>query len=80
MTLDLIRDTLGWCAVLNIALLLAWWLLFISAHDFIYRMHSEWFQISVTRFDGIHYSGMALMKTFILVVNIVPYLALRIAG
>lgn len=80
MTLEVVRDTLGWCAVLNIAILIVWWVFFSFAHDFVYRMHSKWFQISVAQFDGIHYAGMVLLKAFIMAANIAPYLALRIVG
>jgi len=50
------------------------------AHDWMYRMHSKWFNIPVEKFDAIHYSGMAIFKIAILVFNLVPYLALRIVG
>ncbi len=80
MTLEIIRDMLGWCIVIN-WIVLAWWLLFfIMAHDWMYRIHSKWFKISVETFDAIHYSGLAIFKTAILVFNLVPYLALRIVG
>ncbi len=36
--------------------------------------------MSVEKFDGIHYSGMALFKTAIILFNLMPYLARRIMG
>jgi len=45
-----------------------------------YRFHSKWFNLSVDKFDAIHYAGMALFKTAILLFNLAPYLALRIVG
>jgi len=80
MTLEIIRDMLGWCIVMN-WIVLAWWLLFfIIAHDWMYRIHSKWFKIPVETFDAIHYGGMGIFKAAILVFNLVPYLALRIVG
>ncbi len=80
MTLEIIRDALAWCTVINWGLLL-WWVLFITlAHDWTYRIHSKWFKISVETFDAVHYAGMALFKTLIFLFNLVPYLALRIVG
>jgi hypothetical protein len=80
MTLEIIRDALGWCIFIN-WILLAWWLLFfILAHDWMYRIHGKWFNLSVEKFDAIHYGGMAIFKTVIFVFNLVPYLALRIVG
>ena len=78
MTIELIRDTLAWCAVINIGLLL-WWYLFITfAHDWTYRWHTKWFKMSVDTFDAIHYGGMGLFKIGIFLFNLGPYLALRI--
>ena len=74
----MILGVLGWCAVINIGLLLWWWLWFMLAHDWVYRIHTKWFNIPVGKFDVIHYSGMAIFKILIFVFNIVPYLALRI--
>ena len=80
MTIEIIRSTLAWCTVINWVLLL-WWLLFFTiAHDWTYRFHSKWFNLSVEKFDAIHYGGMAFFKLFILLFNLVPYLALRIVG
>jgi len=78
MTVNLLLNLLGWSALINIGLLMWWFLWIMVAHDFIYRMHTRWFKISEERFDGIHYSGIAFYKITIFVFNIVPYLALRI--
>ena len=80
MTLELTRSMLAWCSVINIGLLLWWYLFFILAHDWVYRMHSKWFNIPVDRFDTLHYAGMGLFKMGIFLFNLVPYLALRIVG
>ena len=80
MTLETIRSTLAWCAVIDIVLLIWWFLFFTLAHDWTYRMHSKWFKLSVERFDAIHYAGMALFKISIWLFNLVPYFALRIVG
>jgi len=80
MTLEVIRDALAWCAVINMGLLLWWFLFLILAHDWTYRFHSKWFKLSVDQFDAIHYGGMALLKTGIFLFNLTPYFALRIIG
>ncbi len=80
MTLETIRDMLAWCTFINWIFLLWWLVFFIVAHDWMYRIHSKWFHISVDKFDTIHYSGMAFFKIAILLFNLVPYLALRIVG
>ena len=80
MTLELIRDALGWCTIINWAMLIFWWLFIVFAHDWVYRYHSKWFNVSAARFDEIHYQGMALFKSGIILFNLTPYLALRIVG
>lgn len=78
MTPELIREVLGWCALINMGLLL-WWLLFITlAHDWVYHFHGRWLKLSPERFDAIHYQGMALFKIGIFLFNIAPWLALHI--
>jgi len=78
MTLELIREVLGWSTLMNFALLLWWFGFFALAHDFVYRLHSKWFNIPVGQFDAIHYGGMAVFKLGVILFNLVPYLALRI--
>ena len=80
MTIEMIRSALAWCAVINMVLLLWWLLFFVLAHDWMYRIHSKWFDISVDKFDAIHYAGMAFLKIGIFLFSLTPYLALRIIG
>ena len=78
MTVELLKGTLAWSAVLNMGILL-WWFLFLTlAHDWVYKWHSKFYKISIDRFDTIHYAGMTFYKICIFSFFIVPYLALRI--
>lgn len=80
MEAEAIREFLLWCTMINVGLLLLWWLMFVFAHDWILSFHGRWFRLSVERFDGIHYAGMAMFKILILVFNLVPCIALVIVG
>jgi hypothetical protein len=80
MTIELVRDALLWCFIINIGILLWWFLFFSLAHDWVYQFHGRWFKLPVEKFDAIHYAGMAFFKICILVFNIVPYFALCIVG
>ena len=80
MTIDLVRDALLWCFIINIGILLCWFLFFTLAHDWVYRFHGKWFKLSVEKFDTIHYAAMAFFKICIFMFNIVPYFALCIVG
>ena len=80
MTVELLRDMLGWCSVINFALLLLWWLFFSFAHDWVYQCQGRWIKLPVETFDSINYGVMAAYKIAIFMFNLVPYLALRIVG
>ncbi len=80
MTLEIFRDALGWCTIINFGLLLWWFLFFTFAHDWTYRMHSRWYNLTADRFDTLHYTGITFFKIGILFFNLVPYLSLRIVG
>ena len=78
MNIEITRDVLLWCTVINYGVLLLWFLIFIFAHDWMHRLHGRWFQLTVEQFDAIHYTGMAIYKIGIILFNLVPYLALLI--
>ena len=78
MSVDILRGVLGWCAVINVGLLLWWFFFLVFAHDWVYRMHSRWFKIPVEKFDAIHYASIAFYKIAIFVFIIIPYFALLI--
>jgi len=80
MTIEILRNVLAWCTVVNFGLLLWWFMFFALAHDWLYRLHNRWFKLPEEKFDAIHYAGMAFFKICIFVFNLVPYLALRIVG
>ena len=78
MSIAIARDVLLWCAVINYGVLLVWFLFFLLAHDWMYRVHGRWFHLSVEQFDALHYASMALFKIGILLFNLVPYVALHL--
>lgn len=78
MTLDTLQVFLGWCSVINIGILMFWFIIIIVARDFIYTVHSRWFKIPRDRFDAIHYNAMAYYKLTIFIFNLVPYFVLLI--
>ncbi len=80
MTIDLVRNALMWCSIINMGLLLWWFLFFTLAHDWVYHLHGKWFKLTVERFDTIHYAGIAFFKICIFMFNIIPYVVLLIIG
>ena len=80
MTLEVLRNALGWCTVINFGVLILWLLMITLARGWIYRVHGRWFKISEEAFDAVHYAGMGLFKIGVWLLNLVPYLALRIVA
>ena len=80
ITLAITQAFLGWCTVLNMGLVLIWFLLFTYAHDWLYRFHSRFFRVNTEQFDALHYAGMMIYKIGLWLFFLMPYLALRIAA
>ena len=78
MNIEMLRRFLLWCAIINYAVLLIWFFLFVKAHDFVYKLHGKWFRLSKERFDALNYGGMAVYKIGVLLFNVVPLIALLI--
>jgi len=80
MSIEIVRDFFAWCSVINMGLLLFWFLMFSLARGWVYKMHSKWYRLSESSFDAIHYGGMTAFKMAFFLFNLVPYFALRIIG
>lgn len=78
MTICEIRNVLLWCVGLNYAVMIIWFGAFVFAHDRIYEMHKRWFNLSVTTFDTIHYTGLAVYKIGVLLFFLVPLIAILV--
>lgn len=79
MVADNLTVVLGWCFVMNYLVLLVWALLFTCAKEWMYRLHSRWFDISRPVFDAMHYGLMGVYKLLILILFLTPYVAIRLA-
>ena len=78
MTATTLQAFIGWCALINFGLLTLWFLSFVLAKEWMYRLHGRWFNISRERFDAIHYGGMAGYKLAIWLFNLAPFIALHL--
>lgn len=80
MTFETIRNIFAWSLTINLALIILWFILVSVASDWIYKMHSKCFKLSRESFYSIHYGGILFFKLLIIVFNLVPYIAMHIAG
>ena len=78
MTLEELREVLGWCLLMNLGLL-AWWAAWIvGARDFVREMHRRWFDIPDQQFEVIHYTLMGVYKLGIILFVLIPWIVLHI--
>ncbi len=78
MAIEEIRSVLGWCTLINYAVLLYWFAMFRFAHDRVQQIHGRWFSIPTETFDTVHYALMGVFKLGIFVFNVVPWIAIHI--
>jgi hypothetical protein len=78
MDMKTLGRMLGWCLLINFAILMLWFVMLTAAHDWVYSLHARWFAISENQFDLLMYGAMAFYKIGVILLNGVPYIALRI--
>jgi hypothetical protein len=76
--LDIIAGILLRCFLGGMVLLTVWFTWFVFAGDWIYQIHSGWFQIPKQGFDAIHYAGMAVTKIAIILFFLLPWIAIKL--
>ena len=69
-----------WCTIINGTLLVLWTAMCALAPDIVYRMQNKWFPIPRETYNVVIYLFLGLFKIVFLVFNVVPYVALLIAG
>lgn len=80
MATDVLASFLGWCLALNFALFGLWLILWFLIPETIYRLQTTFFNLTRSTFDVAFYSFLGGYKLLVLFFNLIPYLALKIAG
>jgi hypothetical protein len=78
MDVSELKEFFFWSTVINYGVLLVWFAGFTFAHDWVYRMHTRWFKLSVETFDALNYLGVAVYKIGIMLLNLTPLIALHL--
>ena len=69
------------CFILGIVVLMIWFLFAVLLWPLIPEVHGRMFkQITGHQFQVIHYCGMGLLKLFVTVFFLIPYIAMRWTG
>jgi nitrate reductase gamma subunit len=80
LDLAIARNMLFWCTIINYGVLVLWSVLMIVPHEWMHRLANKFYRVSADQFDVINLAGIVFYKTLIIFFNLVPYIALLIAG
>lgn len=78
MTLESLMVFLGWCSVINIVVLISTTVSLLAFKGPITRIHSQMFGVDPENLPTTYFQYLANYKIAIFMLNIVPYLALRL--
>ncbi|MEC7289932.1 MAG: hypothetical protein VXW22_07595 [Pseudomonadota bacterium] len=77
MTLNDLTQFLAWFTVLNYALMLVSWLIFIAIKDTAMNLHSSTMGVAKEELPRLYFQYFSIYKVLILTFGLVPYLVLR---
>ena len=80
MTIEALTAFLGWTAIINVAILVFSSLIVIVMRGSISRIHARMFGVDEKDLGRAYFQYLGQYKIAIIVLNIAPYLALRLAG
>lgn len=78
MDIEHLISFFGWCAVINIGVLLYWAFFLMIIPDWTYRYTNRWLSVTQESFNTIHFQLIGVFKLGVILFNIVPYFALII--
>ena len=76
-SIETLTTVLGWCTVLNLGMLAFTGILAMTMRDVMTRIHSRMYGVSEADLPRIYYQYMAQYKMATLVLNLAPYVALK---
>ena len=75
-----VREMMLWCSILNLGLLILVFLMFRMAGKWICKIHGKIWDLPEENVRISLYRTMATYKMLVFILNVVPYVALRIIG
>lgn len=80
MTLDQLTAFFGWMSIINIGLLFVAFFALLLMKPWALEIHQKIFDVDVPHLRRIYMKYFALHKILTIVLNIVPYFALKLVG
>jgi hypothetical protein len=76
MNIETARSFFLWCSIINYVILVLWAVFATFGRDWLYRIWSRLFRLSIEQFDMINIVGITFYKCSVFLFNIVPCIAL----
>ena len=80
MDIETLTSMFGWMTVINLGILIFAAAMVRVTGDFAYEVRSKIFPMDREWFDKVTYAAVTLYKIFVIVFNVVPYIALTIVA
>ena len=77
-SIETIREFLGWCSVINIGMLFLSTIMLTVMRSWIIKIHANLTGVSEAELPRLYLEFLGNYKMLIIVLNFVPYIALRI--
>jgi hypothetical protein len=77
-SIETIREFLGWCSVINIGMLLVSTIMLTIMRSWVIKIHASTTGVSEMELPRIYIEFLGNYKILIIILNVVPYIALRI--
>jgi len=78
MDINQITTLLGWCTAINIGILAFSAISLFIFKDLVLKTHSKLSGVNTSKLPTLYFSYMANYKIGILILNLVPYIALKL--
>ena len=76
--IETLREFFGWCTVINVAILLLSTLLIIAMRSTVSSLHGGMFALDEKDLSRAYFQYLAQFKIAVIMLNMVPYVVLRI--
>ena len=78
MNIETLTTFLGWCTVINLVIFLVAAIKIMVMRDWASKIHAKMFRIDEESVRRMYFQFLAMYKIAFVVLNLVPYVALRI--
>lgn len=76
--LDAVAGILLRCFILSFCLMLLWFVFLLVGRDWVYNIHSKWFEIDRYSFDMMNYYWMGTVKIVSFLFFLLPFISIKL--